>query len=274
MAKYTTQVRSICEYYAGLTESKGYNDVDSIVEAAAPSIFPVYPIFDEAYRTTLNKKILKHYYMREIGEETVGLFKLRLDTTMNEIMPYYNQLYESALLKFDPLTDVDLTTDKNRAGVKSEVTKNSEVNESTGNEVKESTVDSNENGVNVQRGSAESEDWEKYSDTPQGSLSDIANNTYLTNATNNTSESSNQSVGNQTKVSNDKGSEVKNATEVVGKESEKSGSVSNLEDYIEHIKGKRSGITYSKMLLEFRETLLNIDMMIIDELKDLFFKLW
>lgn len=274
MGKYTTQVRSICEYYAGLSESKGYDDVDSIVEAAAPHIFPVYPIFDENYRATLNKKILKHYYMREIGEETVGLFKLRLDTTMNEIMPYYNQLYESALLKFDPLTDVDLTTDKNRAGVKSEVTKNSEVNESTGNEVKESTVDSNENGVNVQRGNADSNDWEKYSDTPQGSLNDIANNTYLTNATNNTSESNNQSVGNQTKVSNDKGSEVKNATEVVGKESEKSGSVSNLEDYIEHIKGKRSGITYSKMLLEFRETLLNIDMMIIDELKDLFFKLW
>lgn len=274
MGKYTTQVRSICEYYAGRSESQGYNDIDSIVEAAAPSIFPDYPIFDESYRTTLNKKILKHYYMREIGEETVGLFKLRLDTTMNEIMPYYNQLYESALLKFDPLTDVDLTTDKNRAGVKSEVTKNSEVNESSGTEVKESSVDSNENGVNVQRENAENNDWERYSDTPQGSLTDIANNTYLTNATNNTGESSNQSVGNQTKISSDKGNEVKNASEVNGKESEKSGSISNLEDYIEHIKGKRSGITYSKMLLEFRETLLNIDMMIIDELKDLFFKLW
>lgn len=46
--------------------------------------------------------------MREIGTETYGLWHLYLDTTLNEIMPYYNKLYETELLKFNPLYDIDL----------------------------------------------------------------------------------------------------------------------------------------------------------------------
>ena len=49
-----------------------------------------YPIFDENYRSKLNEKILNHYYMREIGFETAGLFKRYLNVKMEEIMPYYN----------------------------------------------------------------------------------------------------------------------------------------------------------------------------------------
>ena len=51
-----------------------------------------------------------HYYTREIGFETVGLWKLKLQTKLNEIMPYYNKLYETELLKYNPLYDVDMTT--------------------------------------------------------------------------------------------------------------------------------------------------------------------
>ena len=32
MSKYTTEVRYICEHYAGLNESTGFEDVDEIVE--------------------------------------------------------------------------------------------------------------------------------------------------------------------------------------------------------------------------------------------------
>src|SRR4051794_4007521 len=34
-----------------------------------------YPIFDEAYRPTLNKKITDRYLNREIGMETISLFR-------------------------------------------------------------------------------------------------------------------------------------------------------------------------------------------------------
>lgn len=62
-----------------------------------------YPIFDENYREVLNKKIVDEYYFREIGVETPARFKHHLNHTMDMIMPYYNQLYESELLEIDPL---------------------------------------------------------------------------------------------------------------------------------------------------------------------------
>ena len=108
MAKYTTEIRSICEHYAGLTESTGFEDVDEIIEKSRNKIFQNYPIFSESHRAELEHKILKHYYMREIGFETVGLFKLFLNERMAEIMPYYNKLYESETFEFDPLKNVDV----------------------------------------------------------------------------------------------------------------------------------------------------------------------
>lgn len=108
MAKYTTEIRSICEHYAGLTESTGFEDVDEIIEKARNKIFQNYPIFNEEHRAELEHKILKHYYMREIGFETVGLFKLFLNERMAEIMPYYNKLYESETFEFDPFKNVDV----------------------------------------------------------------------------------------------------------------------------------------------------------------------
>lgn len=111
MSKYTTEVRFICEEAAGLDESKGYKSVDSIIEQAIPKVFSFdFPVFDESYRNVLCTKILRHYYTREIGLETVALWKLKLETKLNEVMPFYNQLYKSELIKFNPLYDTDLHT--------------------------------------------------------------------------------------------------------------------------------------------------------------------
>ena len=128
MSKYTTEVRFICEAAAGLDKSVGFNDIDSVLDAAVEKIFNFnfptpstelidkaipnifnfnFPCFDENYRKILCKKILLHYYTREICEETVGLWKLRLCTRLNEIMPYYNQLYRSAAIEFNPFYDVE-----------------------------------------------------------------------------------------------------------------------------------------------------------------------
>ena len=90
MSVYTTELRYICEHDAGLKESVGLNQIDDVIAACRESIFGDYPIFDEDYRATLETMILKHYYMWEIGAETVGLFKLWLNERMNEIMPKYN----------------------------------------------------------------------------------------------------------------------------------------------------------------------------------------
>lgn len=106
MSKYTTELRYICEVNAGETESTGYNDVQEVIDNSWDKIFSFdFPIFDENYREGLCKKIIKHYYTREIAEETYGLWKLRLDARMNEIMPYFNKLYESELIAISPLVN-------------------------------------------------------------------------------------------------------------------------------------------------------------------------
>src|SRR5690625_6824095 len=63
-----------------------------------------YPIFDENYRQALNDKIIDHYWNREIGQETIGMFQLAMRRKMKEVMPYYTQVYESEVIKFDPIS--------------------------------------------------------------------------------------------------------------------------------------------------------------------------
>lgn len=392
MSKYTTEVRFICEHSAGLAESVGYNSVDSVLDASREKVFDFdYPIFDEAYRTTLEKKILKHYYTREICCETVGLWKLFLNRKMNEIMPYYNQLYKSALIEFNPLYDVDLTTthqrvnngenESNRAinetgkynensseatlesakGNYSECTGGAESETSNGtfkendtygenksktnNIITDETTNKSDNTATNQTSSEsnhsetsnesanKNDHWEYFSDTPEGGINGLAGLNYLTNATHVTDDGTGTTSGSETDGSKDTTTEILANGETVGernsnttengvdttssdrvkssednkilskdtlsstsgdtdkltnRDNSKSTSsdnskdinesnnetIKNIEDYMEHVVGKRGSMSYSKMLEEFRKTFLNIDMLVINDLRDLFLNLW
>ena len=279
MSDYTTEVRYICESYSGLDKSKNYLSIDEILEKSCGKIFDFpFPIFDENYRKVLECKILKHYYTREIGAESVGLWKLFLNRRMNEIMPYYNQLYKSELIQFNPLYDVDVKRESNN-------TTNGEKSESeTSNITDETTLHSTTSGQRNQSGSSSSENknivdgtkWDEYSDTPQGTVGNLDNRTYLTNARKNTDNTSNTSTGKATDTSNETNSQTSdgtnNSTRTVANSS--SGSNNTTQKYLETVQGKRGGASNSKMLMEFRETFLNIDMQIINELENLFMLIW
>ena len=133
MSNYTTELRFICETMAGKPKSEGYNSIAEIIQQAHKKIFSFpYPIFDENYRTPLETKIIRHFYTREICEETVGLWQLRLEARLNEIMPYYNKLYESELLKFNPFYDIDYTLDhKGRANESKKQTNTQDTTQNT-----------------------------------------------------------------------------------------------------------------------------------------------
>lgn len=106
MSKYTTQVRWMVE---SLTPDSADLTIDQRIAKAAPLIFNFnFPIFEESYRPILEHKILLHYYMREIGQETVALWKLSLNERLNLIMPYYNTLYTALQNKYKIMSDVDL----------------------------------------------------------------------------------------------------------------------------------------------------------------------
>lgn len=62
----------------------------------------------------LARKIVDHYYMRESGLETIGLFKHYAKVTMQELMEEYLPLIYSASIHYDPLVNVDYTETFNR----------------------------------------------------------------------------------------------------------------------------------------------------------------
>lgn len=74
-----------------------------LVKRGYPIALNNYPIFDEGHRAILNNKIIRHYYFREICCDSPERFNFYLETKMDEIMPYYNQLYKSELLEYNPL---------------------------------------------------------------------------------------------------------------------------------------------------------------------------
>lgn len=299
MSKYTTEVRYICETLAGLSESVGYADIEQTIKNCLPKVFDFnFPIFDESYRSVLETKILRHYYTREIGLETVGLWKLKLSTKLNEIMPYYNKLYKSELIEFNPLYDVDLTRERKIEGKGTKGTENGENRSGSNNTettqnndstVKETggdkgTTNGTANGTQNQNTNGNGTNM--YSDTPQGAITDLQAGRYLTNATidsaTNTfagasSDTTTQTTENTNNSTVDSSGSVDGTTES-DFNSKMSGfsntTLSNTEDYLEHVIGSNGGESFSKRLNDYRSTFINIDMMVINELEDLFFGLW
>lgn len=234
LSKYTLEVRNICESLVARSERAKFMDVNEVIKLARPNIFNFdYPKWDSEYNEMLEEKILRTYYMREIGVETYGLFKLRLQVKLNDIMPYYNKLYESEKLKFDPLKEIDLSTvytkegnssyeklverilneviAKNGVVVKTDSRDLTEGGGETHTENKtngrvedlskhtaddkyltsESITDEDVVGQSDSNTNQDGNDWSLFSDTPQGTTSNInlGSNDYLTNVTRKIGES-------------------------------------------------------------------------------------
>ena len=62
----------------------------------------------------LAKKIVDHYYFKDIGMETIGMFKHYAKIQMQEIMESKLPLIYSAAIEYDPLVNVDYTETFNR----------------------------------------------------------------------------------------------------------------------------------------------------------------
>ena len=154
-------------------------------------------------KTTFEQKIIDHYRFRQIGQETVGRWLHYFRTRIREIMPYYVQLYEFEAKWFnvdDPLESYNLTE----------------------------TFSGDSSGSGTQTN--------KFSDTPQGSISNL--DSYLTSANQNTDTTSGTSSHTLTRKGN------------IG--------VQPLGGEVENI----------------RSAFINIDLMVINELKDLFIQVY
>ena len=200
MAKYTITIKTLID-----------NNFDFKMNS--------YPIFDEEYRTVLNQNILYHYYENEIGFETAPLFRFYLNQKLNEIMPYYNELYKVQKKIIDDnllLNNVNLT----ERLIGSNTTETN------------STSQSSNNGKNL------------FQDTPQGQISqtDIDNQTWATNLTLNKNDI----------------------------EDESSATGSGTNEYLKTIIGNNGNKFNIDLINDIKNNLMNIDLMIINELNDLF----
>lgn len=279
MSKYTTEVRFICESKSGLEVSGGSADVDNIIANSWNKIFTSKaPFFDEEYRSVLCQKILKHYYLREICCETVGIWTLWMNTRLEEIMPYYNQLYESAKIEFNPMHDVNLTRNHERNVKGTSKEDGTRTDNTTGKRTLTGNRNTDSTGSGTRNTTSGSDETKRdlYSDTPQGAITGLENENYLTNArkiTDNVNGTGNEETNTTEKTGTDY-SETEDTTSKVDGVTSNTESNNTTEDYLETIVGKQGTESFSSLLNKFRETFLNIDMQVIEEFSDLFFGLW
>ena len=207
MSKYTIELRYIYD-------DVKYNLFD----------FP-YNLYDNDLKPWFEEKFFQHFMFYEIGFESIAMFKQRLMSKLNDIFPYYKQLYETEIRTKG--IDFMLNKDLKESYVR-ELTSNSNSNQ-------ESNITSNNLSTAGQLTPsliANSEKIDKFMDTAQKD-----------NATSN-STSTGESNGN------------------------------SKEEYTLTSQGNIGITSSAELLTKWRETLLNIDLMIFEECNDLFMQIF
>lgn len=264
MAVYTMTVRTILD-----NVENGFPDLLHMDE---------YPIYDESHRDELNKKICDHYYYREIGFETVSMFYDRLLARLREVMPYYNELYRSADMEFNPLWTDDYTLSRIEEGT----------NTATGTSTAETSGTTTDTGSGQRDTATTSTDTDStttttdedgknvVSDTPQAMLDrDISNPGWASGAT--LSETDRTETVSGTKTGSGTGQETTSSTNTrtdsatTESETSTSGTVNN--EITERRTG-RQGRSAVDLLREYREQIINVDRMVIASLADLFMTIY
>lgn len=187
----------------------------------------------------LRRKIENHYYFRQIGQETPARFLHYLHARMCEIMPYYCQLYEFEETFHsveDKLESYHLTEtlDKKTTG--------------TG------TVSGSSEGTSTGTDTTNANNTKKFSNTPQGSIANL--DSYMTEAT------------------VDNGTATDTSTSTASGSSEQASEESGTETYTLVRRGNIGVQPLGQEVKDIRSAFINIDMMIIKELEDLFLKVY
>jgi hypothetical protein len=186
-----------------------------------------YPLTNNISKEEFEVMILNNYMMRRIGYETLTAFKIALNVKLNSIMPIYNKMFDS-LENWNLFNDGENITRNVTRGETTTDTSNSSLN---------TTLNSN------------TRDDNRFSDTPQGRLSDIENGTYMTDYTLNQNTSS--STSNSTQNNTENGSKSGSESETI---------IRTPEDKLSLYK-------------EFQNNIKSIYQLIFDELDDLFYSL-
>ena len=243
MAKYTFELRELFDpikfsptLFTRETVEGWFKDYE-LTDYLTPDQIATIEEFGIWNKDKLAKKIVDHYYMRESGFETIGLFKHYAKVTMQELMEKYLPLIYSASIKYDPLVNVDFTETFEREA------ENTNETTSTGNST--SNSNNNSSGLTVN------------SDTPQGQISKsaILQGEYASSTT-----------------ANDTDSTITDTTDTTANSS---ATGNTNENYTKRVRGN-SGVsaTAQKMVEQYRQNIIAINSQIIKELGILFMGLY
>ena len=202
-------------------------------------------------REELNKKILDHYKYREIGFETPGRFIDELEIALNEIMPYYNQLFFSADQDYSMLYNVDYTREF-------EGTKDG-LNKLVGKSVATGTTTSDATDSSTNESSATSHSKNVETSTPQGNISKPAQQ--IGNVTHADKVTWNETIGTDEGTTSGE-SHVTGTSSTTG-DSTQDVTSKDIDKHIERIKGNYGMVTFQSLIEHYRELIINIEQQII-----------
>lgn len=253
MSLYTTQVRFICESLVDDTT----RPIDEIIGVAATKIFPIgntgrenspfkrsvipWEFVDEPTTYYICRRILAHYYTREIGWETAALWVFHMNEQLAEIAPYYTQLVKSTFNSIRDFTAADIEALYGDTDL-----------------VRTFTGDYNDkaNGGSTNKNTISADNYNLDSDTPQNGLvsvkpaEDAAGMAYLSYARRALVDQSNDNTESHNETSDRKA----NTTET--------------------IKGKAGGKARIELMKDVANTLINIERRMINELSTEFMNVW
>lgn len=259
MSKYTQDLYGIIN---SLTYDSADKTIYQRIDLALPFIFNFdFPIWSEEYRTTLERKIILHYFKKEICCETFELWQLFLNERLNLIMPYYNKMYLSTIPEFDitksynnTSTDTETITDTNKTTDTSNTTNdNTSTSSGTG---KVTNSNNTSNNVNNQKVDC---------DTPQAKINGGDYASFITNVTDTTTQ-----TGSGESDTTNSDSSTSNGTISSTKETD----ITNTHNKTFNHSDSGNNIPIADLLVKYRDSLINIDNLIIEALHDLFMMIY
>ena len=108
MAKYTFEMRELVSTFGEDEVKKWFTDWE-LSDFLTKEEIEVIENRGTWSKDKLAKRIIDHYYTREVGTDAIGQFRLFVKDKMNEVMETYAPLIYSASIKYDPLVNVDFT---------------------------------------------------------------------------------------------------------------------------------------------------------------------
>jgi hypothetical protein len=289
MASYTMELRDVL---ATLLDFDGVDvsalNTKDLIEQGRGKLFNFeYEIFDPNYKAVWETNFIRNFYFREIGFETEDLFQFQLESWLRINMPYFNKMFQSELLDFDPLVNSDMktdtTTNKNSDSTVN-VTSNSD-NTKTNHQQIDGTENQNVNGTDNQTVNGTQNDTtftrELENNTPDTRLAITTLDgagviEYASSITENTGKGSNTTTNDvdrtmtndiDTTKSNTVDGNNTDKTTVTG---ETTNNITDVETYVSNRTGKVGSVTYSQMLIEYRQSLVRIENRMFAEMQQLF----